>query len=49
MFSDAAADGHYLQKLMGVHVPSVGGFGQSPLLVHDLVQMYTCMTISHSL
>jgi hypothetical protein len=47
MVSDAAADGHYLQNPRGVHVPSVGGLGQSALLPHSLVQIITIMTIWH--
>jgi hypothetical protein len=32
-----------------LHIPDVGGIGQSAAVVHDLVQMFTCMIIWHEL
>jgi hypothetical protein len=45
----AGAGRCYLQNDIGVHVPSVGGLGQSAFVVQALVQMSTIMTFSHSL
>lgn len=35
-------DRGYLQKPIGVHVPVVGGFGQSAFVVHSFVQIIMC-------
>jgi hypothetical protein len=39
----------YLQNPLGVHVPVVGGTGQSAFVAHALVQTRTIMTFWHSL
>lgn len=40
-----AARGGYLQKPIMLHIPLVGGDGQSPLLEHALVHTFCIMII----